>query len=61
MLEGIKKERTFSFEQYRSMLNLQCGLDQGLPQGTAQPSDNNYNKYAIDLHGLEMEYSGNTS
>ena len=57
MLDLIKRERRYRFEDYQAMLNLQCGVDQSLGQsGVSQASDRRYNEYAIELHGLELEY-----
>ncbi|KAI0249495.1 Sec8 exocyst complex component-specific domain-containing protein [Lactifluus subvellereus] len=56
MLASIRKQQTFTFEQYEVMLNLQCGVDQSRKDRSgAQASDRNYSMYIIDLHGLEME------
>lgn len=57
MLDLIKREQRYRFEDYQAMLNLQCGVDQTLGQaGVSQASDRRYNEYAIELHGLELEY-----
>jgi exocyst complex component 4 len=58
MLEGIRAKQEFSFDEYQTMLMLQCGInpaegDAGI--GTA--TDRNYSVYVIDLHGLELETS----
>lgn len=56
MLSRIRKRRTFTFDQYEVMLNLQCGVDQSRKDRSgAQANDKNYSMYIIDLHGLEME------
>lgn len=56
MLSGIRQKQMFDFEEYKAMLNLQCGVDQALgDKGAQQGSDRNYSMYLIDLHGLEME------
>ena len=56
MLSLIRKQRTFTFDQYEVMLNLQCGVDQSRKDRSgAQAKDKNYSMYIIDLHGLEME------
>ncbi|KIK70793.1 hypothetical protein GYMLUDRAFT_32854 [Collybiopsis luxurians FD-317 M1] len=59
MLEGIKDRQEFSFDDYQTMLALQCGVD---PNPTdprqsmaSQAADRNYSMYVIDLHGLEIE------
>jgi exocyst complex component 4 len=60
LLEKVKKEQAFTFEEYRSMLNLQCGFDQGQAQDVTPQTaaDKNFGHYAIELHRLEMEISG---
>ncbi|KAH8991923.1 Sec8 exocyst complex component-specific domain-containing protein [Lactarius akahatsu] len=56
MLASIHKQRSFTFEQYEVMLNLQCGVDQSQKDRSgAQATDKNYSMYIIDLHGLEMK------
>ncbi|KAI9513074.1 Sec8 exocyst complex component-specific domain-containing protein [Russula earlei] len=61
MLDLIRKEQTFAFEQYEVMLNLQCGVDQSRKDRSgAQARDKNYSMYIIDLHGLEMETQNDT-
>lgn len=58
LLEVIKRDKKFTFEEYQAMLNLQCGVDQTLGQtGVSQAADRNYSMYVIELHGLELEYS----
>jgi exocyst complex component 4 len=61
MLASIRKQQTFTFEQYEVMLNLQCGVDQSQKDRSGtQAMDKNYSMYIIDLHGLEMEAQNNT-
>ncbi|EJD03693.1 uncharacterized protein FOMMEDRAFT_81678 [Fomitiporia mediterranea MF3/22] len=58
LLENIKREKKFTFEEYQAMLSLQCGVDQSIGQnGTNQGSDRNYSMYVIELHGLDLEHS----
>ncbi|KAJ7596856.1 exocyst complex component sec8 [Mycena floridula] len=60
MLDGIREHQTFSFDEYQTMLTLQCGVDQsrvGEDSGTSKATDRNYSMYVIDLHGLEIENS----
>jgi exocyst complex component 4 len=57
MLDGIRKRQSYSFDDYQTMLNLQCGVDPASADGAAQATDRNYSMYMIDLHGLEMEQS----
>jgi exocyst complex component 4 len=59
MLDSIRVKQAFSFEEYETMLALQCGIDQ-TKKGEARHSkatDRNYSMYIIDLHGLEIENS----
>lgn len=57
LLENVRKERAFSFEEYKAMLNLQCGVDQSIIQsgGVAQAADKKYSSYIIELHGMELD------
>jgi hypothetical protein len=56
VLASIHKQRSFTFDQYEVMLNLQCGVDQSQKDRSgAQAEDKNYSMYIIDLHGLEVE------
>ncbi|KAG5635065.1 hypothetical protein H0H81_012546 [Sphagnurus paluster] len=59
MLDGIRKRQAFSFDEYQTMLNLQCGVnpDEG-EAGAAKATDRKYSMYIIDLHGLELDGSG---
>jgi exocyst complex component 4 len=55
MLSLIKQKPLFSFEEYKSMLNFQCGVDQALgDKGAQQATDKNYNMYLIELHALAI-------
>ena len=58
MLEGIRQNQLFSFDEYQIMLNLQCGVNQidGDVDAT-RATDRNYSMYVIELHGLELEGS----
>lgn len=59
MLDGIRKKQSFSFDEYKTMLDLQCGVAQhSVGAGAPKASDRNYSMYVIDLHGLELESSG---
>jgi exocyst complex component 4 len=55
MLDRIKRQRqqAFSFDEYQTMLNLQCGYfpGDGSISATKAP-DRNYNHYIIELHGM---------
>ena len=55
MLSLIKQKPLFSFEEYKSILNFQCGVDQALgDKGASQATDKNYNMYLIELHALAI-------
>ncbi|KAJ7783589.1 exocyst complex component sec8 [Mycena maculata] len=53
MLDGIRKKQWFTFDEYQTMLNLQCKV--GGDGDGPKAADRNYSMYVIDLHGLEME------
>jgi exocyst complex component 4 len=61
MLDHIRNNQVFGFEEYKSMLNLQCGVDQELADNNqlstaaAQASDREYNDYLIELHALAID------
>lgn len=59
MLDSIREKQLFSFDEYKTMLDLQCGLNQAQrePAGPAQANDRNYSMYVIELHGLVLESS----
>ncbi|KAK0506252.1 exocyst complex component sec8 [Armillaria luteobubalina] len=58
MLDGIRQKQLFTFDEYLTMLRLQCGVDQTEGDPRASKAINrNYSMYVIDLHGLEMENS----
>ncbi|KZT02404.1 uncharacterized protein LAESUDRAFT_730147 [Laetiporus sulphureus 93-53] len=58
MLDSIRQKQEFSFDEYKTMLDLQCGVDPSQSgAGGAQAADRNYSMYVIDLHGLELENS----
>ena len=52
MLDNIRKKQVFTFDEYKAMLDLQCGVDQSNRNGAPQATDRNYSMYIIDLHGL---------
>lgn len=59
MLDSIRQKQSFSFDEYKTMLDLQCGISQSLgDSGAPKANDRNYSMYVIDLHGLELESSG---
>jgi exocyst complex component 4 len=52
----VRSKQAFTFDEYKVMLGLQCGVDPTLGDaGAQQATDRNYSMYVIDLHGLEME------
>lgn len=58
MLDGIRERQSFSFDEYQTMLKLQCGVDPARGKdGDVKAADHNYGLYVIDLHGLEMDRS----
>jgi exocyst complex component 4 len=53
MMESIRTSKPmFSFEDYNTMLNLQCKTDQ------AEAPSSELNTYLIDLHALSMSIDG---
>ncbi|ETW86911.1 hypothetical protein HETIRDRAFT_377575 [Heterobasidion irregulare TC 32-1] len=58
MLDSIRKKQVFTFDEYKAMLDLQCGVDQSNRNGAPQATDRNYSMYVIDLHGLELGEDG---
>jgi exocyst complex component 4 len=59
MLDSIRQKQLFSFDEYKTMLDLQCGVTQAVSRA-GQANDRNYSMYVIDLHGLELESSGDS-
>lgn len=58
LLDSIRQHQNFTFDEYKTMLNLQCGVDQSIGEaGAAKAVDHNYSRYLVDLHGLELESS----
>ncbi|KAH9937245.1 Sec8 exocyst complex component-specific domain-containing protein [Fomitopsis serialis] len=56
MLDSIRKKQEFSFDEYKVMLDLQCGVDPtNSEQSAAQATNRSYSLYVIDLHGLELQ------
>ncbi|KAJ3882708.1 exocyst complex component sec8 [Lentinula edodes] len=59
MLNGIQQHQEFSFDDYQTMLALQCGVDPNPSDPrqslASQATDRNYSMYVIDLHGLEIQ------
>lgn len=54
MLETIRQQQPeFSFEEYKSMLNFQCGVDQ--TSNDSGPGSSDFNLYLIELHTLAMD------
>ena len=56
MLDSIRRKQAFTFDEYKVMLDLQCGVDRtsGV-QSAPKATDRNYSMYVIDLHGMELE------
>jgi exocyst complex component 4 len=62
LLDSIRQHQNFTFDEYKTILNLQCGVDQSIGEaGVAKAVDHNYSMYLIDLHGLELESSADNS
>lgn len=57
MIEKIRQHQEFTFDEYQTMLNLQCGVNPAESNGASKARDRNYSSYVIDLHGLELENS----
>lgn len=59
LLDAIRVKQEFSFDEYKTILDLLCGVDptQG-ESAAAHATDRNYSMYVIELHGLELENSG---
>jgi exocyst complex component 4 len=58
MLASIRRRPQFTLEEYKSMLNFQCGVDQALGErGAMSATDRNYNAYVTELHALAIEES----
>ncbi|CAL1695106.1 unnamed protein product [Somion occarium] len=58
LLDVIRQKQEFSFDEYKTLLDLQCGVDPTAGEyAGAQAVDRNYNMYLIELHGLELENS----
>ena len=56
MLNSVRKKQVFTFEEYKVMLDLQCGVDpRTADRSASQATDRNYSMYVIDLHGMELE------
>ncbi|KZT32961.1 hypothetical protein SISSUDRAFT_456734 [Sistotremastrum suecicum HHB10207 ss-3] len=50
LLATIRHSPSFSFDEYKTMLAFQCGVDPSSPD--TQSSNKDYNEYLIDLYGL---------
>ena len=57
-MDAIRAKQEFSFDEYKTVLDLLCGVDptQG-EAAAAHAADRNYSMYMIELHGLELENS----
>ncbi|KAH9857960.1 Sec8 exocyst complex component-specific domain-containing protein [Lenzites betulinus] len=61
MLDTVRQKQEFTFDEYKAILDLQCGVQPSHTNGAAQAADRNYNMYLIELHGLELENSADGS
>ncbi|KAI0639631.1 Sec8 exocyst complex component-specific domain-containing protein [Trametes polyzona] len=61
LLDTVRQKQEFTFDEYKAILDLQCGVQPSLTNGAAQAADRNYNMYLIELHGLELENSADGS
>ncbi|KAH8099379.1 Sec8 exocyst complex component-specific domain-containing protein [Cristinia sonorae] len=62
LLDTIRQKQEFTFEEYKTIIDLQCGVDPTVGENAAaQATDRNYNMYLIELHGLELENSADDS
>lgn len=55
LLAGIRQRAEFTFEEYKTILNFQYGIDQSLSETAAAQSDREYNMHLIDLHALAID------
>jgi len=56
MLGRIRERQTFTFDEYRTMLSFQCGVNPAEGDANvANATDRKYNMYVIELHGLVMD------
>ncbi|TCD59885.1 hypothetical protein EIP91_011260 [Steccherinum ochraceum] len=61
LLDTIRQKQEFTFEEYKTIIDLQCGVDPAQGESAAaQATDRNYNMYLIELHGLELENSADS-
>ena len=57
MLNGAREKHLFNFDEYKTMLNFQCGVDPS-DSGTASKAiDHDYSSYIVELQGLKMDKS----
>ncbi|KAI0720009.1 Sec8 exocyst complex component-specific domain-containing protein [Cerioporus squamosus] len=61
LLDAVRQKQEFTFDEYKAILDLQCGVELSRTGGVAQAADRNYNMYLIELHGLELESSADGS
>ena len=61
MLDAVRQKQEFTFDEYKAILDLQCGVHASPTGGAPQATDRNYNMYLIELHGLELENSADGS
>ena len=61
LLDTVRQKQEFTFDEYKAILDLQCGVQPSPAGGAAQAADRNYNMYLIELHGLELENAADGS
>ncbi|KAG1768897.1 hypothetical protein EV702DRAFT_712292 [Suillus placidus] len=50
LLDSIRQHQNFTFDEYKTILNLQCGVDQSIGEaGVAKATDHNYSMYRLEL------------
>lgn len=57
MLNGAREKHFFTFDEYQTMLSLQCGVDPSDAATASKAIDRNYSSYVVELHGIEMDKS----
>ena len=55
LLAGIRQRAEFTFDEYKTILNFQYGIDQSLSETAAAQSDRDFNMHLIDLHALAID------
>ncbi|KAF9447796.1 exocyst complex component sec8 [Macrolepiota fuliginosa MF-IS2] len=58
MLDRIREKQSFNFDEYKTMLSFQCGVNPAEGDaGVVKATDRKYSMYVIELHGLVMDDS----